>query len=693
MVDEGMSSSGGELTLESPRPARRTRRTALWGVLAAVAVAAGALAVTSGGGSDGGPDRLPIALGSNAGAGREAAMAADMSMAAWITYIAGDDLPGLGGDGPAYRVSGAVDEAAVRSLAEALGMSGDPIDQDGYWHLESDGAALDVYPGTGGTWSYWVNQGGDVAIGSDSGSGYSSSSGGGGCPDDATCIPTTTAPDAATDVPSSRECEPGTKCVEPSGPATTSPCPPDAMCTLPIEECPPNASCAIPEPIEPTPPADLPSEDEARQIALDLLGGTGMDVDDAKVTVDGPYDAWYVNVEPTIDGLPVSGWYASVSVGSKGEVLNASGVLGDVEALGDYPTIDTRAAVDRLNEQQSGLYGAVGMTAEDVPAVARTEDAVSSDSAVGGAPAVGTSDGATTTVVGTAGSAGACEVQPDGREICETLPAPAPAPAPAPCVDVDVVQPQAGEETAAIDQCVQSPICPDVLVDPAVGAPAAGGQTDPTSGSATSAIAPACAEPVPMPEPEPIEMVLTGAERILVVLPAVDESGDSYLVPGYRFTGEDGSTVDVAAVTDGAMAPTTTVDPAATGDTEPGSLPSDDCKVLLEDDASGTTHTINPCPQEIPPSSRELTHLSDGDTPQLGLPYYVDVETHCGTIVWAGRWWRTDSPTPLGWSTPTEGGAFTLSTPDEGTFVGDGAGTKTATFIAQGAAADIPGCA
>jgi hypothetical protein len=43
---------GDELSLEARATASRPRRRALWGALAAVAVAAGALAVTSGGGED-----------------------------------------------------------------------------------------------------------------------------------------------------------------------------------------------------------------------------------------------------------------------------------------------------------------------------------------------------------------------------------------------------------------------------------------------------------------------------------------------------------------------------------------------------------------------------------------------------------------------------------------------------------------
>src|SRR3546814_9929852 len=95
----------------------------------------------------------------------------------------------------------------------------------------------------------------------------------------------------------------------------------------------------------------LPSKEDAEQIALDLLAATGLEVDGAKVSVEGPYDAWYVIVEPMLEGLPVAGWTSSVGVGPEGKVLHASGTLASAERLGDYPLITTTAAIERLNAQ------------------------------------------------------------------------------------------------------------------------------------------------------------------------------------------------------------------------------------------------------------------------------------------------------------------------------------------------------
>src|SRR5690349_4451296 len=92
--------TGGPEVAELPQPARSSaRRRALWGALAVLAVAAGALAIVANDDSD--PPRLPIALGSGTPESRSAAptagAAADMAMYAPIHYVAGDDLPVLGG--------------------------------------------------------------------------------------------------------------------------------------------------------------------------------------------------------------------------------------------------------------------------------------------------------------------------------------------------------------------------------------------------------------------------------------------------------------------------------------------------------------------------------------------------------------------------------------------------------------------
>lgn len=606
MADESGTSSE-ELTLESSVVVKRPRRRALWGVLAAVAVAAGALAVTAGGGDDDLPT-LPVALGA-ATAERDSAagaapMAADDMRMAWVTYLAGDDLPALGGEGPVYRLTGAVEEDQVRALAETLGIDGELRQEDGYWHLEGDDAVLEVYEG--GSWWYSIQQ--YEVLPADGG-------GSPGCepgpavdcgvvePLPADAPPTTIAGSSASCTTS--EAADGTKVEE---------------CVSSDEPCPPDAPCTLPAPVEPA--ADLPSEDEARTIALDLLRATGAEVDDAKVMVDGPYDAWYVNVEPTIDGLPVSGLFSSVAVGSKGAITNASGNLATPELIGDYPLIDTRAAIDRLNEQQGSWF-----------AYAPNTGAASSEPGTAPLGAPGTASSRPAVAIAEDAAVGGCAEQPDGSEICTD-------PAPVPCVD-----PATGAE---VD--IDTPaVCggPDVCM----------GAVPPTGDDVATTIVSDCA----YPEPEPVEITLHDAERVLMWMPSSDGSAESYLLSGYRLSGDDGAIVETAAVADDSLAPTTTV-PA-------------------------TDTTIPPEEPSVDPS-----RLEPGQEPELGVGYYVDVNSHCGWFVLGDTWWATDAQTPLPWATPTEGGMFTLTAPDTGTFVGDADATKTAEFTARGPAEELPPC-
>ncbi len=607
MADESGTTSSEDLTLESNVIQVRPRRRALWGVLAAVAVAAGALAVTAGGEDDDLPT-LPVALGA-ASAERDSAagaapMASDMvggGRMAWVTYVAGDDLPLLGGEGPAYRMGGTVDEDRVRALAEQLGIDGDLRQEDGYWHLEGDDAVLEVYDG--GSWWYSIQQ--YEVLPADGG-------GTPGCepgpavdcgtveplPADA---PPATIPGSAASCTTSEAAD-GTKVEECySLPATDEPCPPDADCPVPL-----------PTPVEPTPPADLPTEDEARAIALDLLRATGMDLDDAKVTVDGPYDAWYVSVEPTLDGLPVSGLYSSVAVGSKGAITNASGNLATPERIGDYPLIDTRAAIDRLNEQQQGWFAYAPNTGAALgdpgTASARPAIGVAEDTAVGG-----------------------CEEQPDGTESCTF------------------------EGVGQPIECIEPGVAP------------------PAGDDVATTIVSDCG----FSEPEPVEITLHDAERVLVWLPAQDGSADSYLLSGYRFSGDDGAIVEIAAVADESLAPTTTVPANET------TIPPD-----------------APDGREIESSDPELTHLSDGEQPKVGVPYYVDLNVMTGHCTWvsvevADHWYWAELPAEelASWSTPTEGGSFTLVEEGRAEFVGDAAGTKVAQLALYQDGTQPPLCA
>ena len=124
----------------------------------------------------------------------------------------------------------------------------------------------------------------------------------------------------------------------------------------------------------------------------------------------------------------------------------------------------------------------------------------------------------------------------------------------------------------------------------------------------------------PAPTPEPVEVVLVDAEPTLVLLAANDGSTDAYLVPGYRFTDADGGRVDLPAVADESLTTPPTTEPSVPETPilpDPGGKPPVDPQPcgppLVEEDASGTTHTVQPDPDCVDP---ELA---------IGVGYYVDV--------------------------------------------------------------------
>lgn len=670
-----MAEGNDELMLERSggEPARRPR--ALWGALAALAVLGGTLAVVAASGGDGSDDpaALPVGLGGSSSARSEGGMSADSSMAAWITYVAGDGLPELGGDAPAYEIVSDVDQDRVRALAAALGFEGEvgllgdvPDQLSEPWRIEWEAGILEVYGDSLGAW--WYSAGAGSGSTGSSGAGWAPHPGGTECVpgpaaecapvDPEECVPGPAADcgfgsaegEAVEPTTSLPECAPGDACAEVDATYEKPPVLDDEgvasqECTVTqaadgstMEECVSHGPAA---------PADLPSREGAESIALDLLAATGLDVDEARVTVEGPYEAWYVMVEPLLDGVPVSGWISTVGVGSKGAIVSASGTLAFAQRVDDYPLLDTGAAIDRLNAQSAGFGGA-----EPAPLPAPDEPA------------------ATTSLP--------CKVQPDGREICEH-------PTTTPFDRGECVQTAQGDgpDQSVSSDCVGMP-CP-----PAPGSDDAptcvppidcGAGAEPGVDPATTVPPGDCgvAPPPILPEPAPLEVVLTGAERVLMLMPAIDGSAESYLVPGYRFTSDEGHVVDVPAVTDDLLAPPQTTptavsEPPTPPVTEPG------CDTPVGDGSSPSTIAPEGC-DGVASSDPEMVHLDDGATPELGVPYYVDVDVECQAFELGGQIWRHVVGDLAGWSLPHEGGRFTLDSPDHGTFVGDSAGTKTATF-------------
>jgi hypothetical protein len=325
---------------------------------------------------------------------------------------------------------------------------------------------------------------------------------------------------------------------EPGAPTGTGTGPgaPGAIESAPA--CPVDPAVLCPTDVVPAPaplerPADLPSEDQARTTAFDVLTAAGTDVTGADVRVVDAVTEWHVTVEPRVGDLLAVDLAATVAVGAGGRIEWASGWAGDFEDLGPYPLLDTRAALHRLNDGSVWGYA----TAESLRVEAGTDVA-------GGvaAEAHATLDEGRT--AGGGSSAGRQD-DPEARSGSASpgpmLPAPGPAPDPS----------AAPGETAT---------GPPAVVDP----PLPGAQpADPAAAPSDVPADPAePAEPAGPPEPagpsevaevaEVADVAVTDADIVLVAVPSWDGSG-TYLIPGYRFAAEDGSTPVVPAVADEAL--------------------------------------------------------------------------------------------------------------------------------------------
>ncbi|HEV3227728.1 MAG TPA: hypothetical protein VGZ52_12865 [Acidimicrobiales bacterium] len=273
-----------------------------WMIAPAVAVpilviALTVLAVTRGHGTKT-PARLPIVAGgpsTGTSALADQGVEPGIAPAAAVIYKLGPDVPSLGGSARAYNLSGNSDENAVRRLASALGLDGNVARDDTGALVVRSGDAELTLNPSTSDWGY-ARDGNAVA---------SSPSSSPGCAPGADCPP----PDVATTAPS--------------------------------------------------PPPDLPSQNDAKAAAIVMLQHAGIDTTNATVSVEDAVTQWIVRVDPTVDGIATEGLSTSVSVGSKGVVDYASGVLGSADPADEYPLIGTRAALDRLN---SGVSGASVVT-------------------------------------------------------------------------------------------------------------------------------------------------------------------------------------------------------------------------------------------------------------------------------------------------------------------------------------------
>jgi hypothetical protein len=117
---------------------------------------------------------------------------------------------------------------------------------------------------------------------------------------------------------------------------------------------------------EPERPADLPTQAEAEAIIRAVAEAAGVDLTGAQVTSYDNVATWGVNIDLAVDGTPITGYSVYGTVMAGGVVLDAGGVMGGLERLGDYPLDTTRTAIDRLDEQSGGGEGTIEPAPEDL---------------------------------------------------------------------------------------------------------------------------------------------------------------------------------------------------------------------------------------------------------------------------------------------------------------------------------------
>ena len=144
---------------------------------------------------------------------------------------------------------------------------------------------------------------------------------------------------------------------------------------------------------EPVAPENVPTKTEAEALFATTVSALGMNVDD--LIIDSYADDWGANVNGyvKIDGVRSSlSW--SIGYGANAEISWASGALADVQDGASYPRIGTTAALERLNNQQSDMWGdpmvrgafAYDSAAAIEPATSDVESAVTTEPSTSDVP-------------------------------------------------------------------------------------------------------------------------------------------------------------------------------------------------------------------------------------------------------------------------------------------------------------------
>jgi len=285
---------------------------ALFATLGLIAAACGDDPDTSG------PPVLVVTGGSGGAPDASAEMAAGASESKmWAPYqmrfVAGADLPALDSDATSYSLTaGSYSADDVTAIASVFGVSGDVVelgaDVGGGYRIGSEDGSTDSLWASGDATGYWYFS-----------PKYDESMMSRGC------------------------------AIEASPDGTVS--------SEPVE-------CVTPEP-----PANVPSDDEARSMFATMVSDMGLDADD--MVLETYADEWGASVYGylLIDGVR-SPLTVAIGFGGEGAVTWANGFLGDIVSGAEYPRIGTTAGLERLNDQFASPYpmvrGGVGLTIDDV---------------------------------------------------------------------------------------------------------------------------------------------------------------------------------------------------------------------------------------------------------------------------------------------------------------------------------------
>ena len=282
----------------------RRRAVALAAVFVfGIAIVATAVVAGGGGGSGNGKARqaelAKLARPQTSADTKSGAPEAALAPAFAIDYVVKGTLPTLPPTAPAYRVSKAVTKADVAALAAKLGLKGEVTDDSGGYSVTDGNHQLTV-PGMSSIaiWTY---------------SDQPASGGAGG--------------------------------VASSGSAVAAP-------ACPQKPCPPGMACAAVcggAPVDPkTFEAHRADRAEAEKAGRDFLARVGVDLTKAHINVNDGITEWTIIADPEVGGLPTTGLSTTVTVGPKGVILNAAGLLGTPDKLGDYPLVGVDAGLERL---------------------------------------------------------------------------------------------------------------------------------------------------------------------------------------------------------------------------------------------------------------------------------------------------------------------------------------------------------